>query len=704
MYYGTGILDGAINFEQNSQYYVDLTANNFDLTNGKTLTFWYKLADTTTINTGCYAPSSSQESCYGIFSSGSSGSWDNYLNIVLSGTNIATVQYELHDGSNHATPSFATDTNWHMIALSVESGSLNLYHDGLAIGAAPFEEGKRIDLSYLGMGYAGADDPPANGQFYGQLDEVSLFTRALKGEQILAMYNSGTPSYDEIVAEETLKGEDWSVEITPIDREDSGSTVTSNTVTIENTAPTTPSGSTLSPSTLKVGNTLTATGTGSTDADGDSLTYYYEFRSNSASGTILQAYSTTNTYTVAQSDSGTTIYVNIKANDGTDDSSAETVSKAVSNTAPTIIGTDITINGQEDTDLIFGTINFTTSASYSDADGDAFAGIRITSAPTNGDLFNGATQLTGTGLQCNTAQLGFCSAYNIFVSSSDIAAGNFKFVPDSNVNGAPAAAFGFNVYDGTDYSSGVGTSILINLGSVNDAPVAVDDEYSLDSGNTLTVSASGVLANDSDVDGNSLTTVLGVPPSGASSFTLNSDGSFTYVSDPSFTEVSDNFTYRANDGSLYSNVANVTINLAKTISMSLSSTFNETNTNPGTFNFSAIGANAEYGTDNDGNTYSVILETNGSNAYLKTYVSGDLQDGPNSIPYSNLKYNHSYTTTGGGSGGTSTKTSFSTSEATVQTVTAGQIMTAIFEFFIDIPANKAAGNYTTTLYFKGEHV
>jgi hypothetical protein len=687
MYYGTGILDGAINFEQNSQYYVDLTANNFDLTNGKTLTFWYKLADTTTVNTGCYAPSSSQESCYGIFSSGSSGSWDNYLNIVLSGTNIATVQYELHDGSNHATPSFATDTNWHMIALSIESGSLNLYHDGIVIGAAPFEEGKRIDLSYLGMGYGGADDPPANGQFYGQLDEVSLFTRALQGEQILAMYNSGTPSYDEIVAEETLKGEDWSVEITPIDREDSGSTVTSNTVTIENTAPTTPSGSTLSPSTLKVGNTLTATGTGSTDADGDSLTYYYEFRSNSASGTILQAYSTTNTYTVSQSDSGTTIYVNIKANDGTDDSSAETVSKAVSNTAPTIIGTDITINGQEDTDLIFGTVNFTTSASYSDADGDAFAGIRITSAPTNGDLFNGATQLTGAGLQCNTASLGFCSAYNIFVSSSDIAAGNFKFVPDSNVNGAPAAAFGFNVYDGTEYSSGVGTSIVINLGSVNDAPVAVDDEYSLDSGNTLTVSASGVLTNDSDIDGDSLTTVLGVPPSGASSFTLNSDGSFTYVSDPTYSGATDSFTYRANDGSLNSNVANVTINLAKTISIALSNSLSTALT------FSASQANAQFsGSGND--DYHVNLTANGTAANLSIKASGPLSDGgSNSIALSNFKYNYT---------GSSTPVALSTSETNTTKSFAGVLKQTFFEFFIDVPASQSAGTYTNTITFRGE--
>ncbi|MEK9774393.1 MAG: Ig-like domain-containing protein, partial [Candidatus Woesearchaeota archaeon] len=564
---------------------------------------------------------------------------------------------------------------------------LNLYHDGLVIGSAPFEEGKRIDLSYLGMGYGGADDPPANGQFYGQLDEVSLFTRALQGEQILAIYNSGTPSYDEIVAEETLKGEDWSVEITPIDREDSGSTVTSNTVTIENTAPTTPSGSTLSPSTLKVGNTLTATGAGSTDADGDSLTYYYEFRSNSASGTILQAYSTTNTYTVAQSDSGTTIYVNIKANDATDDSSAETVSKAVSNTAPTIAGTDITINGQEDTDLIFGTVNFTTSASYSDADGDAFAGIRITSAPTNGDLFNGATQLTGTGLQCNTIVLGGCSAYNLFVSSSDIASGNFKFVPDSNVNGNTVAAFGFNVYDGAEYSSGIGTSIVINLGSVNDAPVAVDDEYSLDSGNTLSVSASGVLTNDSDVDGDSLTTVLGVPPSGASSFTLNSDGSFTYVSDPTYSGATDSFTYRANDGSLNSNVANVTINLAKTISIALSNSLSTALT------FSASQANAQFsGSGND--DYHVNLTANGTAANLSIKASGPLSDGgSNSIALSNFKYNYT---------GSSTPVALSTSETNTTKSFAGILKQTFFEFFIDVPASQSSGTYTNTITFRGE--
>jgi len=605
---------------------------------------------------------------------------------------------------DYATGGLATSTWMHLCGVFDNAVGLKIYKDGAQVASNSQGIGSTTMSTDNGVFIGRLGDNMHH--FDGKFDGVLILNRSLSANQISSMYNSGTPNYNIIHFDETTLGETWTVNVTPSDAIEDGNDGASSGVTVgsSNNAPTTPSGSTLSPSTLKVGNTLTATGTGSTDADGDSITYYYEFRRSSASGTILQAYSTDNTYVVVQADAHDTIYVNIKANDGTDESSAETVSKAVSNTAPTIAGIDITINGQEDTDLIFGTVNFTTSASYSDADGDAFAGIRITSAPTNGDLFNSTDQLTGTGLQCDTNVLGGCSAYNLFVSSSEIASGNFKFVPDSNVNGNTVAAFGFNVHDGTEYSSGIGTSIVINLGSVNDAPVAVDDSYSVDYGATLSVSASGVLINDTDVDGDTLTITSNTNPSYYDTFNINSDGSFTYTPDSSQTSLTDSFVYTISDGNGGSDTGSVTINLAKTISMSLSSTFNETNTDPGTFNFSASGANAEYGTDNDGDTYSVILETNGSNAYLKTYVSGDLQDGSNSIPYSNLKYNHSYTTNGGGSGGTSTKTSFSTSEATVQTVTAGQIMTAIFEFFIDIPANKPAGNYTTTLYFKGEHV
>jgi hypothetical protein len=60
------------------------------------------------------------------------------------------------------------------------------------------------------------------------------------------------------------------------------------------------------------------------------------------------------------------------------------------------------------------------------------------------------------------------------------------------------------------------------------------------------------------VDTDALTALLVSGPSSAASFTLNSDGSFDYTPAANFNG-SDSFTYKANDGSLDSNVATVTI-------------------------------------------------------------------------------------------------------------------------------------------------
>src|SRR5205085_4635547 len=105
--------------------------------------------------------------------------------------------------------------------------------------------------------------------------------------------------------------------------------------------------------------------------------------------------------------------------------------------------------------------------------------------------------------------------------------------------------------------SNVATS-TIHVVAVDDAPVANNDSYNVNEGGTLSVSAPGVLGNDTDVDSGSLTAVLVSAPSHASSFSLNANGSFTYVHDGSET-TSDTFTYNATDGTLDSNVATVTI-------------------------------------------------------------------------------------------------------------------------------------------------
>jgi LysM repeat protein len=96
----------------------------------------------------------------------------------------------------------------------------------------------------------------------------------------------------------------------------------------------------------------------------------------------------------------------------------------------------------------------------------------------------------------------------------------------------------------------------------NTAPVAFDDgPYSVALGSTLKETIPGVLANDTDADGDTLTVSLVVGPNCATSFTLNPDGSFTYTADSVFCAASDTFTYKANDGTDHSNIASVTINL-----------------------------------------------------------------------------------------------------------------------------------------------
>jgi VCBS repeat-containing protein len=100
----------------------------------------------------------------------------------------------------------------------------------------------------------------------------------------------------------------------------------------------------------------------------------------------------------------------------------------------------------------------------------------------------------------------------------------------------------------------------LTVDAVNDAPVANDDAYPTNEDTPLTVTAPGVLANDTDVDTPpaSLTAVLVAGPSNALSFTLNADGSFSYTPINNFSGA-DSFTYKANDGTSDSNVATVTI-------------------------------------------------------------------------------------------------------------------------------------------------
>ena len=107
---------------------------------------------------------------------------------------------------------------------------------------------------------------------------------------------------------------------------------------------------------------------------------------------------------------------------------------------------------------------------------------------------------------------------------------------------------------------GAAYDFAVSRYEANNNPTATGNSYSLNEDTTLTVSAPGVVGNDSDVDGDSLTAVLVTGPSNGS-LSLNADGSFSYTPNTNFNG-SDSFTYQANDGSADSNVATVTITVS----------------------------------------------------------------------------------------------------------------------------------------------
>ena len=128
--------------------------------------------------------------------------------------------------------------------------------------------------------------------------------------------------------------------------------------------------------------------------------------------------------------------------------------------------------------------------------------------------------------------------------------GSFTYLPNANFNGSDS--FTYAAYDGFDATN---ATVSISVTLVNDAPVALADAYSVKLNTPLSVSAPGVLGNDSDIEGDALQAILVSGPSNGS-LALNPDGSFVYTPNTDFFG-SDTFTYKANDGRLDSSTATV---------------------------------------------------------------------------------------------------------------------------------------------------
>lgn len=134
------------------------------------------------------------------------------------------------------------------------------------------------------------------------------------------------------------------------------------------------------------------------------------------------------------------------------------------------------------------------------------------------------------------------------------AGGSFTYTPDADYAGADS--FTYKASAGTFESEAAQVNLAVS--PVNDAPVATDDDYSVDEDQPLTVNAAdGVLDNDSDADGDSLTAVQVSGPNHGT-LALDPNGSFTYTPATDYVGA-DSFTYKADDGPLESGVATVDI-------------------------------------------------------------------------------------------------------------------------------------------------
>jgi VCBS repeat-containing protein len=97
----------------------------------------------------------------------------------------------------------------------------------------------------------------------------------------------------------------------------------------------------------------------------------------------------------------------------------------------------------------------------------------------------------------------------------------------------------------------------IQVAAANQPPVAAADAYPATSGVALSAAAPGVLANDSDPDGDPITAVLVSGPAHGV-LAIAADGAFTYTASAGYSGT-DAFTYAPSDGQLLGAAATVTI-------------------------------------------------------------------------------------------------------------------------------------------------
>ncbi|MDO0972857.1 beta strand repeat-containing protein [Mycolicibacterium frederiksbergense] len=327
-----------------------------------------------------------------------------------------------------------------------------------------------------------------------------------------------------------------------------------------------------------------------TDADGNTLTA--TLVNGPTNGTLTLNPDGTFTYTPTTNYNGTDSFT-YTATDGTATSNTATVSITINavNDAPVAVSNSYTTN--EDTQLTGNVLTNDT-----DAEGNTLTATLV-SGPTHGTL------------TLNTD-------------------GSFTYTPTTNYNGTDS--FTYTATDGTATSNTATVTVTVN--AVNDAPVAVSNSYTTNEDTQLT---GNVLTNDTDADGNTLTATLVTGPTHGT-LTLNTDGTFTYTPTANYTG-SDVFTYKANDGTVNSNTAvvSITVTAVNDTPVAVNDTYTTNEESP--LNGNVLSND----TDADGNTLTATLVNGPTNGTLSLNPDGTFTY----TPITNFNGTDSFTYTAG---------------------------------------------------------
>ena len=120
-----------------------------------------------------------------------------------------------------------------------------------------------------------------------------------------------------------------------------------------------------------------------------------------------------------------------------------------------------------------------------------------------------------------------------------ISGSNLVYTPSANFNGSDS--FTYTINDGTGLTDTATVSVTVT--AVNDNPVANDDSATTEED----VAVTNLVANDTDIDGDSLS-IESVGTASNGSVVNNGNGTVTYTPNAGFFG-SDSFTYVVSDGS-----------------------------------------------------------------------------------------------------------------------------------------------------------